>query len=178
MLLVRGTKKVLDRVHGVAASDTDRSTTRLGDWYVNVLFFKPQLALFVSEVTLLPVLVPWAPAATLLDRFPPTLMAQLQAHGVPRSFAEPELAEMLPCRLAKTASRSVLGVMNEFRFLADTYIKLDNETDPMSLSLRLAETPCGPLYKRHVSPDRSSPPSYRPAQALEIPVKGIRESGR
>ena len=52
------------------------------------------------------------------------------------------------------ASRSVLGVMNEFKFLADTYIKLDDETNPMSLSLRLAMTPCGLLYKRHVSPDR------------------------
>ena len=61
---------------------------------------------------------------------------------------------MAPCRLARTASRSVLGVMNEFRFLADVYIKVDLETDPLALSLRLSETPCGPLYKRHVSPDR------------------------
>ena len=58
------------------------------------------------------------------------------------------------CRLAKTASRSVLGVMNEFKFLADTYSKLDVETNPMSLSPRLAMTPCGPLCKRHVSSDR------------------------
>ncbi|MGH9269910.1 MAG: DUF6933 domain-containing protein [Ilumatobacteraceae bacterium] len=154
MLLVRGTKKVLDRLGGATASDADRSTGQLGDWYVNVLFFKPRLALFVNEATLLPVLVPFAPVATLLDRFPPTLQSHLQAHGVPVSFAEPEVAEMKPCRLAKTASRSVLGVMNEFKFLADTYIKLDDETNPMSLSLRLATTPCGPLYKRHVSPDR------------------------
>jgi len=34
VLVVRGTKKVLDRVGGVTASDADRSTTRLGDWYV------------------------------------------------------------------------------------------------------------------------------------------------
>jgi hypothetical protein len=38
--------------------------------------------------------------------------------------------------------------------LADTYVKLDVETNPMSLSPRLAMTPCGPLCKRHVSPDR------------------------
>jgi len=125
-----------------------------GDWYANVLFFKPLLALFVNEATLLPVLVPFAPAATLLDRFPPALLAHLQAHGVPRSFSEPELAEMAPCRLVKPASRNVLGVMNEFRFLADTHVKRDDETDPMSLSLRLAMTPCAPLYKRHGSPDR------------------------
>jgi Domain of unknown function (DUF6933) len=154
VLVIRGTKKVLDRVGGVSATEVDRSTTRLGDWYVNVLFWKPQVALFVSGATLLPVLMPFAPAATLLDRFPPAVLAQLQAHEVPRSVTERELAEMEPRRLAKTASRSVLGVMNEFKYLADVYAKVDGETDLLALSMRLARTPCGPLYTRHVSPDR------------------------
>lgn len=154
VLVVRGTKKVLDRLDGATASDLDRSTTRLGDWYVNILFFRPQLALFVSEATLLPVLVPFAPAATLLERFPGALLSILQAHGVPRRFSDAELAEMMTLRLARAASRSVLGVMNEFRFLADACVRLDGESNPVALSLRLAMTPCGPLYKRHVSPDR------------------------
>lgn len=34
MLAIRGTKNVLDRLGGVTATDGDRSTTRLGDWYV------------------------------------------------------------------------------------------------------------------------------------------------
>jgi len=154
VLVIRGTKKILDRIGGVTAAADDRSTTRLGDWYVNVLFWRPQVALFVSETTLLPVLVPFAPAATLIDRFPIALLAQLQAHEVRRSFTEAELVEMEPRRLAKTASRSVLGVMNEFKYLADVYAKLDGESDLLALSMRLAETPCGPLYKRHISPDR------------------------
>jgi hypothetical protein len=61
---------------------------------------------------------------------------------------------MEPRRLAKTASRSVLCVMNEFAYLADVYDKLDGESDLLALSMRLAETPCGPLDKRHISPDR------------------------
>lgn len=69
VVIVRGTKKVLDRIGGVTAPEGDRSTTRLGDWYVNVLFWKPQVALLVNEATLLPVLVPFAPANTLLARF-------------------------------------------------------------------------------------------------------------
>ena len=154
VLVVRGTKKVLDRVGGVTAAADDRSTTRLGDWYVNVLFWKPQVALFVNDTTLLPVLVPFAPAATLIDRFPAALLAHLQAHEIGRSFTEPELAEMETLRLAKTASRSVIGVMNEFKYLADVYAKLDGECDLLALSIRLAATPCGPLYKRHISPDR------------------------
>lgn len=154
MLVIRGTKKVLDRLGGVTATDEDRSTTRLGDWYVNILFWKPQVALFVSEATLLPVLTPFAPAATLIHRFPTALLAHLQAHEIGRSYTESELAEMEPRRLAKTASRSVIGVMNEFKYLADVYAKVDAESDLLTLSLRLAETPCGPLYKRHISPDR------------------------
>ena len=153
VLIVRGTKKVLDRIGGVTASDSDRSTTRLGDWYVNVLFWKPQVALFVNEVTLLPVVMPFAPASTLLARFPATLHTHLQAHGVGRDFVEVEFAEMNEVRTAKTASRSVLGVMNEFKFLAEVETQFVNEHDLLSLSLRLAETPCGPLYKRHISPD-------------------------
>jgi hypothetical protein len=44
--------------------------------------------------------------------------------------------------------------MNEFKYLADVYAKVDGETDLLALSMRLARTPCGPLYTRHVSPDR------------------------
>jgi hypothetical protein len=57
-------------------------------------------------------------------------------------------------RTAKTASRSVLGVMNEFKYLAEVETQLEDDHDLLSLSLRLAETPCGPLYQRHISPDR------------------------
>ena len=71
-----------------------------------------------------------------------------------RDFVEVELSEMNEVRTAKTASRSVLGVMNEFKFLAEVETQFVDDHDLLSLSLRLAETPCGPLYKRHISPDR------------------------
>jgi hypothetical protein len=34
------------------------------------------------------------------------------------------------------------------------YAKLDGECHLLGLSVRLAETPCGPLDKRHIGPDR------------------------
>jgi hypothetical protein len=70
---------------------------------------------------LLPVLLPLAPAATLLARFPPQAAAVLAAHGTPRAVVDSELRQMRDCRLAKTANRSVVGVMNEFTFLARAY---------------------------------------------------------
>jgi hypothetical protein len=57
-------------------------------------------------------------------------------------------------RLAKTANRSVVGIMNEFTFLAGTYRGDTPAPDLLALAVRLAATPCGPLCSRHVSPDR------------------------
>ena len=69
MLIVRGTKKLRDRVKATpAAGPDDESTTLLGDWFVNALFWKPQVAMLVNSRTFLPVYLPLAPAKTLLDR--------------------------------------------------------------------------------------------------------------
>jgi len=78
--------------------------------------------------------------------------------GVPKSpswsvkFIEAELQSMDEVRLARTASRSVVGIMNEFTYLADAWRQ--DEPDLLAFAMRLAATPCGPLYKRHISPDR------------------------
>jgi hypothetical protein len=57
-------------------------------------------------------------------------------------------------RLAKTANRSVVGIMTEFTFLAEAFSADWAGPNLLALSLRLRETPCGPLYQRHGSPDR------------------------
>ena len=57
-------------------------------------------------------------------------------------------------RLAKTANRSVIGIMNEFTFLAGSYRGDIPAPDLLALAMHLAATPCGPLYSKHVSPDR------------------------
>jgi hypothetical protein len=119
--------------------------------------WKPQVALFVSEATLFPVLLPLAPAATLLARFPERLAATLAVQDVPETFIVEELHRMQDVRLAPTASRSVLGIMNEFTFMAESARADAGNLDPTSLTALarwLATTPCGPLFKRNISPDR------------------------
>ncbi len=133
------------------------STTALGDWYATVLFWRPQLALFVNEATLLPVLVPLAPSATLLGRFVPALGTLLSAHGASPAFVAAEAKEMAEWRLAKTTNRSVVGIMSEFTFLAGAYAAHGGGLDLFELSLRLAKTPCGPLYKRMAAPTANWP---------------------
>ncbi len=153
MFAVHGTRKFLDRLKGTPAGFVEEPTTALGNWYATVLFWKPQVALFVNEPTLLPVLVPLAPAATVVDRFPEAAAAVFRAHNLNRSFIEHEIAEMAGHELAKTKNRSVIGIMNEFAYLGGVY-RSGGTHDLLALSLRLAETPCGPLYGSHVSPDR------------------------
>jgi hypothetical protein len=154
VLIVRATKKLLDRIGPPNLDEGEQPTTLLGQWYATALFWKPQVALFVNEPTLLPVLMPLAPAATLLARFPQQVATVLAAHGVPEAIIGAELQHMRDHRLAKTANRSVVGIMNDFTRLAETYRDNTLEPELLGLAMRLATMPCGPLYSKHVSPDR------------------------
>ena len=152
MYTVHATKKLLDRVGSPGLAE--ESSTLLGPWYATALFWKPHVALFVNESTLLPVLMALAPAASLLNRFPGQLAVVLASHGAAEEVVARELEQMAEYRLAKTANRSVVGVMNDFAHLADVHRSRDPEPDLLALSMRLATTPCSPLSARHGRPDR------------------------
>jgi hypothetical protein len=74
VLIVRATKKLLDRIGPPSLGEGEQSTTLMGQWYPTALFWRPHVALFVNEPTL-PVLMPLAPAGTLLARFPQQVAA-------------------------------------------------------------------------------------------------------
>lgn len=148
MFTVRGTKKFLDRV-GRPMAEPPSSTTMLGDWYASVLFWRPQVALVVNATTFVPVLMPLAPAAGVVARFPMAMAEVLGALGVDPRFAEAEVTQMRSVVLAKTASRQVLGVMNEFTFMAEHTISTGRSgpTDLLGLTVWLANTVVGPISK-------------------------------
>jgi hypothetical protein len=150
VLIVRGVKRFRERVDGPSLEEEHMSTTALGDWYATVLPGRPQVALFVNEMTLLPVFMPLAPARGVLSRLPLVLAEVFAVHGLDAAFISAEIAEMVDVVLGPTRNRSVVGIMNEFTFLAGR----SAEDDLLALSVRLAGTPCGPLFRRHVSPDR------------------------
>lgn len=148
------TMAVDERVGAPSRTELGHPTTVLGDWYATVLLWKPQVGLFVNESTLLPVLLPFAPAATVIDRFPKALATVLRRHGIGEAFIEDECAAMADHRLAKTKNRSVVGMMTEFVFLGGAYAESEDAVDLVELSLWLARTPCRPLHSRQGSPDR------------------------
>lgn len=153
MLIVRGTQAFRSKVQGAPAGSSDETSTVLGCWYATLLRWRSPVVLLVHETSLLPVLLPLAPARTLLARIPAAVAEVLAALGVPVQIAAAEVAVMDEVRLAPTASRSLVGVMTELGKLAD-WRRGPDAPDLLELSLRLAETPLGPLRDRKVSPDR------------------------
>ena len=154
MYSIHATKKLLDRVKQPVEAAVQEPTTALGNWYATVLFWRPQVALFVNERTLLPVLVPLSPAARLADRLPDQLGRVLEHLGTPIDFVLQEVCAMSEGTYAKTANRSVVGSMNDLAFHAGVNRSGGEADDLVGLSGRLAGVPCGPLRKGHGFPDR------------------------
>lgn len=152
MLVLRGTKKLRDRVKGAPVVDGEESTTALGDWFANALFWRPQVALLVNSRTLLPVFMELAPAATLLDRAPAAIEAVLGRHGVDEAFLAAEGKAMSEVRIGPTNDRRVVGVMNEFAFHGEWLWK-EGHQDLEALSLRMSSLIIGRLDEG--SPDRA-----------------------
>ena len=145
-------RSLLDRIKSDVEGAVD-GTTILGDWYATALFWKPQLSLLVNERTLLPVVMPLAPAATLAERFPDALAQVMLALDIDPVKVRSELEKMGKVTYCKTANRSVLGIMNQFTFQAESYRDHFGLVDPLALSVKLAGTPCSPLYKGAICPD-------------------------
>jgi hypothetical protein len=105
--------------------------------------------LFVNATTFVPVLMPLAPASAVVGRFPAVMAEVLGALAIDPRFVEAETNEMQSAVLAKTASRQVLGVMNEFVFMAEHTIRT-GRSDPgdlLALSAWLANTIVGPISR-------------------------------
>lgn len=136
---LHGTKKLRDRIKVPETTGAPPSDTLLGDWYGTALFWKPQAALLLNTETMIPVLMPLAPASTLLERMLAEVVRVLNAHGVPESILRAEQAAMSECSVAKTASRSLLGVMNQIT--ADATWVEGHAERLLDLSIWLADRP-------------------------------------
>lgn len=144
MVVLRCTKKLLSRLGGVTlVEETPRSSTRLGDWTASVITIdRQQLVIAVSNTTLLPVLLPLAPAKTL--RLPVAVGQVLQAlePELERRRISSEMQAMAESVLADTNDRRVVGSLVEFIRMLDGY--LDGRS-LVEVALHLSEAPCGPI---------------------------------
>ncbi len=105
MLTIHATRKLLAKVKQPAVDATQSATGQLGDWYATDLGWRPGVALFVNEATLLPILLPLAPAKTLGARFAEQFGIVLAAIDCPAEFALAEVGHARTVAWAKTANR-------------------------------------------------------------------------
>jgi hypothetical protein len=141
---LRRTQK-LARALPISSADPPPPDTALGDWYVNRLVVDRQpLLLLVAARTLFPILVPARDVASLPDRLPRIVASGLFRAKMPVRQIDAEFAAMSEVGVAKTADRSVLGIMVDFADATAAYLPIrgwDKTTLPF-VEARLAETPC------------------------------------
>ena len=163
---LRCTSRLIKRLGPSLLASPRDATTRLGDWYANLVHVgRRQFVLGVNEQTLLPVVMPAAPIAALVPRLRVCVAQVLAAFGIANEAIETENAAMEEVGYCKTANRQVVGIMVDFASALELYV--DDTPSLLEISLRLAETPCSPLYKTHVSPDRATVAMFAGASQVE-----------
>lgn len=147
MVVLRCTQKLLVRLKRADVSPGQESTTRLGDWYGNILRIgRQQYVLFISEHSRLPVIIPIREARGLEMIFPDAVCAALSAIGVVSDDIADERSRMSTIAFGKTRNRSLLGTLNDFAFMAQYGRVQQQEPEPSEGLMRfLARTPILPL---------------------------------
>lgn len=157
VLVVRGTADFRKRVRGPALAAHEEPTGRVGEWFANVRLWRPHLAIFVHRRTYLPVLVPLAPASSVIERFGEHLETMLQHLGVPATAIARERGHRAEHRIAPTDDRRVVGVMTEYLRILDWWrqdVGGIDQHNMLDLSLKLASTPVRASKPRASWPDR------------------------
>jgi hypothetical protein len=147
MVTLRCTHKLLRYLRAEAVQrDTDFPTTRLGDWYANLLFTKRRrLIVCVSERSLLPIIVAAKDPSSFSYRLREAVRSMLWTVGVSRDALDRELLEMAGVTIGRTANRSVLCSLNELALGARYALGQRPEMDLLTVAMEVAETPCSAL---------------------------------
>lgn len=147
MVVLRCTQKLLGRMKQPCDLPAIESTTRLGEWYGNILRIgRRQLLLFISERSRLPVILPLREARRLGTVFPTAVGDRLAAVGIPAPDIAEEVAQMSEMAFGRTRNRSLLGTMNDFAFMAQSVERMRTVPEtPEELMQFLAKTPILPL---------------------------------
>ena len=147
MFTYRPTARLAKRLGTQPVPEHYPTTTRLGDWYGNLLRHGPhQMILCTSDKSRLSVVLPAKDAKHSLPvALPMGVGALLAAIGVRHVLIQAELDAMREAVIGKPISRSVLGSMNDFAFGIMCRLDDDPRAPFHELALELAETPCSPL---------------------------------
>jgi hypothetical protein len=142
VVVIRCTERLLWRLKEFDDEPSEVSTTRLGDWYGNLLRVGQRHALlFISERSRLPVLLPVRAADRLHKALPAAVSDMLAAVGVPADAIQEELVQMSPMSFGRTRNRSLLGSLTEFTRLAWFDFKTRPDVPLDVIARELADVP-------------------------------------
>ena len=147
MVVLRCTLKLLVRLKQAGDLPAVESTTRLGDWYGNILQVgRRQQLLFTSERSRLPVVIPIREVKRLGTVFADAVCERLSIVGVAAADIADERMRMSELAFGRTRNRSLLGTLNDFAFMAQSGDARRTEPEsPGELMQFLAQTPILPL---------------------------------
>jgi hypothetical protein len=143
IILIRGTEKLLRRLE-TQSYPLGASTNALGDWYANLVYVgRMQLVLCTSANSLLSVVfearnVKMQIANNLCEGIEPLLFDL----GIAESQVRAELDEMIEYHIGPTASRSILGSMNEFMVAIHYRMSAQPDYPLRQMNLELSGIPC------------------------------------
>jgi hypothetical protein len=149
--VIRATQKLLPKL-GTPVVDPPPSTTVLGDWYAKPFgVAQRRFVLLISEKSRLAVVMPGRDVATLPKRFPEAMGMQLALLGVPQAAYEREMEECRDVVLAKTASKSLLGTLNDYAYMVHHRLSTKSDDDLDAAAFSLSHTPLSPLGYKYAS---------------------------
>jgi Domain of unknown function (DUF6933) len=152
MVVLQCTQQLLLRLKRFDEAPSASSNTRLGDWYGTLLRMGRRHALlFISERSRLPVLIPVRQADRLRSALPDAVCRMLAAVEVPPAAIERERLLMSEIQFDRTRSRSLIGSLTDFSFLARTHFITSRDESLEHIALDLAATPVMPLDGAHSS---------------------------
>lgn len=148
MVLLRCTRRLL-RASGIEpVPEPPAPTAALGEWYANPValpFRARSLVVFVHAGTLLSVVAPGRVLATTVPVFRQRLPLLLRRLELPRPWVELQSAALTSLCFARTASRSVLGSMNDIAEQIRAEAEWARSFDRLDLD-RLEERLAGGLF--------------------------------
>jgi hypothetical protein len=146
MVVLRCTQQLLHRLKRFDDEPAVTSTTRLGDWYGNIIRMgNRHVLLFISERSRLPVLIPIRQANKLGTVLPDAVSEMLAWIRIPEEVLIEERQQMSEVGFGRTNSRSLLGTMNDFSFGVRVHFMTSRGESLENIGKAIAETPIMPL---------------------------------
>lgn len=149
MIALRCTQKLRKYLGITPVNQPDPPSAALGNWYANLIpTFAGDLIIFVNERTMLTVAVPVEESDRLLELFRLRVANLLGMIGLPQYIIDRETGHFDQIQYGKTASRSVLGSMNDFAWHYQTLAEEAKSKVDLSLSnaeFSLSQMPCGAI---------------------------------